>query len=79
MNLVRLAVLQVLRPHGVCANQKGDLFIIDTAIDSMEVFQFDGTFSQTLLPSDDGVLIKPKVRSQSSCHCCFISSDISRS
>ena len=28
----------------------------------MEVFQFDGTFSQTLLPSDDGVLIKPKVR-----------------
>ena len=79
MNLPRFAVFQVLRPHGVCANQEGDLFIIDTAIDSMEVFQFDGTFSQTLLPSDDGVLIKPKVSPQISCHCCFTSPDISRS
>ncbi len=51
---------QVLRPHGLCINND-DVFIIDQAIDSLEVFLSDGTYLQTLLPSEEGFNLKPKV------------------
>lgn len=52
---------EVLRPHGLCMNKGQDLFVIDHAIDSIEVFKRDGTFIQTLVPSEEGTSMKPKV------------------
>ena len=50
----------VLRPHGVAVNGS-DVFVVDRAIDTVEVFTGNGTYLQTLLPSDEGVTCKPKV------------------
>lgn len=51
---------QVIKPHGLCTNND-DVFIIDRSIDSMEVFRPDGTYLQTLLPSEEGSILRPKV------------------
>lgn len=51
---------EVLRPHGVCSNKEKDLFIVDNAIDSVEVFHCDGSYLQTLVHSEEGAILKPK-------------------
>jgi hypothetical protein len=52
---------QVLRPHGLCVGADDDVFIVDTAVDSLEVFRSDGSFMQTLLLSEEGVKLKLKL------------------
>ena len=52
---------EVLRPHGICINTEQDLFVIDNAIDTIEVFKRDGTYVQTLVPTEEGGAMKPKV------------------
>ena len=52
---------EVLRPHGLCVNSEHDLFIVDSAIDTVEVFHEDGTYLQTLVHSSEGTNVKPKV------------------
>ena len=44
----------VLRPHGLAVSPDGDVMIVDTAVDSMEVFHStDGSFLQTLLQTEE--------------------------
>lgn len=51
----------VLRPHGICLNQNENFFVVDNALDTVELFRPDDTYVQTILPSEDGSSIKPKV------------------
>lgn len=51
----------VLRPHGICLNQNENFFVVDNALDTVELFRVDDTYVQTILPSEDGSSIKPKV------------------
>lgn len=51
---------EVLRPHGLCTYNEQDLFVIDTSLDSVEVFTWDDCFVQTLLPHEEGISLKPK-------------------
>ena len=51
---------EVLRPHGLHVNKDRDLFVIDNAIDSVEVFQQDGMYLQTLIHPEEGESLKPK-------------------
>ena len=51
---------EVLRPHGLCIH-KNDVFIIDNATDSVEVFTKHDTFVQTLIPQEEGHTLRPKV------------------
>ena len=45
---------QVLRPHGLSVSPDGDVMIVDTAVDSIEVFHStDGSFLQTLLQTEE--------------------------
>ncbi|ELT91063.1 hypothetical protein CAPTEDRAFT_225358 [Capitella teleta] len=52
---------EVLRPHGVCTTIDNDTFIVDNATDSVEVFSREGSYVQTIIPSDKGAKLKPKV------------------
>ena len=51
---------EVLRPHGIATNHEGDLFVIDTTMETVEVFTRNDTYIQTLINSEDGAPIKPK-------------------
>ena len=51
----------VLRPHGVCTTVDDEVVVVDTSIDSMELFLPSGMYMQTLLSPDDGSLIEPKL------------------
>lgn len=51
----------VLRPHGICLNKNESFFVVDNALDTVELFRPDDTYVQTILPSEDGSSIKPKV------------------
>lgn len=51
---------EVLRPHGIACSDTGDLFVVDTSLDTVEVFTCRDTFVQTLVASDEGHHLKPK-------------------
>ena len=51
----------VLRPHGVCTTKDNELFVIDTSIASMESFHPNGSYMQTVLLPDDGLVLEPKL------------------
>ena len=52
---------EVLRPHGICLSEKNDLFVVDHAIESVEVFTVRGQYLQTLIPSERNGQLQPKV------------------
>jgi hypothetical protein len=61
VSLRTVAGNEVLRPHGVCATEDNDIFVVDNATDAVEVFCRDGAFLQTIIPSEKGAKVKPKV------------------
>ena len=52
---------EVLHPHGLCITPSHDLFIIDNAVNTLEVFTLSGTYLQTLFPMEEGARLKPKI------------------
>lgn len=52
---------EVLHPHGLCLTPSNDIFIIDNAINTLEVFTLSGTYLQTLFPMEEGAKLKPKI------------------
>lgn len=52
---------EVLRPHGICVTNRNDLLVIDHAVNSIEVFTTEGHYIQTLIPSETGGQLRPKV------------------
>lgn len=51
----------VIRPHGICVGDYDDIFIIDMAINSVEVFAQEGCFIQSLFMMEECANLKPKV------------------
>ena len=60
MKLATCGGNQVLRPHGICVHNN-DIFLIDNATDSVEVFDKYDSFIQTLVPQEEGHPFRPKV------------------
>lgn len=51
----------VLRPHGICEAKNNTVFVIDNALDTIEVFSPNDNYIQAVLSSEEGASIKPKV------------------
>ena len=50
----------VLRPHGISTSQEHDLLVIDTSMNTVELFSKEDKFQQTVINHDDGNILKPK-------------------
>lgn len=61
----------LLRPHGLTCSQS-DLFIVDTTMDTVEVFSRNDSFIQTIIPAEEGTQIKPKCLAMSKQHNLFV-------
>lgn len=51
----------VLRPHGICAAKSNKFFVVDNALNTIEVFGPNDDYIQTILLPEEGSNIKPKV------------------
>lgn len=51
----------VLRPHGICKTKNDAIFVVDNALNTIEVFSRDDNHIETVLSSAEGAVLKPKV------------------
>lgn len=55
----------VLRPHGICKTKNDAIFVVDNALNTIEAFGRDDNYIETILSSEEGAVIKPKVMGMS--------------